>query len=192
MLVSLRRKRPRHARMLRVRPVPACIGAVVLIAGGATFGTFGTDGAQAASSAGTGGDVTIMSQMAREYASRATAVALPAATTPPTPAPPSLAGAPALQAHEIFGFAPYWTLPLSSGFDVSDLTTIVVLQRRRERERVHPGAMKSAEPCAFHCGRRPGCLPVPLQARQSRARELKWLMWLSRASSLVPSSRSGV
>ncbi len=124
MLVSLRRKRPRHARMLRVRPVPACIGAVVLIAGGATFGTFGTDGAQAASSAGTGGDVTIMSQMAREYASRATAVALPAATTPPTPAPPSLAGAPALQAHEIFGFAPYWTLPLSSGFDVSDLTTI--------------------------------------------------------------------
>ena len=40
------------------------------------------------------------------------------------PAPPSLAGSPALQAHEIFGFAPYWTLPQESGFDVSDLTTI--------------------------------------------------------------------
>jgi hypothetical protein len=98
----------------------------VLIAGGATFGTIGNSGAQAASPAGAGGggNVSIMSRMDREYASRATAVALPAATTPPAPAPPSLAGAPALKSHEIFGFAPYWTLPQSSGFDVSDLTTI--------------------------------------------------------------------
>jgi hypothetical protein len=49
---------------------------------------------------------------------------LPAATTPPAPAPPSLAASPPLQSHEIFGYAPYWTLPQSSGFDVQDLTTL--------------------------------------------------------------------
>jgi hypothetical protein len=65
-----------------------------------------------------------MSRMDEEYASRAVALKLPPATTPPAPAPPSLAGAPALQSHELFGFAPYWTLPASSGFEVSDLTTI--------------------------------------------------------------------
>jgi spore germination protein YaaH len=49
---------------------------------------------------------------------------LPAATTTPTPAPPSLAGSAPLQSHEIFGYAPYWTLPESSGFDVANLTTL--------------------------------------------------------------------
>ena len=49
---------------------------------------------------------------------------LAAATTKPAPAPPSLAGSPPLQSHEIFGYAPYWTLPQSSGFDVKDLTTL--------------------------------------------------------------------
>ena len=34
----------------------------------------------------------------------------------PPPAP--------LQSHEVFGYAPYWTLPQSSGFDVKDLTTL--------------------------------------------------------------------
>src|SRR5579872_5838897 len=61
--------RPRHARLLRVRPVPACLGAVLLIGGGATFGAIGTGGAQAANSTGAGGGVSIMSRMAREYAS---------------------------------------------------------------------------------------------------------------------------
>jgi len=49
---------------------------------------------------------------------------LPPATAPPTPAPPSLADAPALRPHEIFGFAPYWTLPQSGGFDVNGMTTL--------------------------------------------------------------------
>jgi spore germination protein YaaH len=116
--------RPRHGRVLKVRPAYACIGAAVLITGGATFGTFQTGGAQAASPTTGGGSVSIMSRMAKEFATRARAVVLPAATTAPAPAPPSLAGAPALKSHEIFGFAPYWTLPISSAFDVSDLTTI--------------------------------------------------------------------
>ncbi len=49
---------------------------------------------------------------------------LAAATSAPAPAPPSLAGSPPLQSHEIFGYAPYWTLPQSSSFDVNDLTTL--------------------------------------------------------------------
>ncbi|MHB1786647.1 MAG: glycosyl hydrolase family 18 protein, partial [Acidimicrobiales bacterium] len=49
---------------------------------------------------------------------------LPAASAPPAPAPPSLAGAAPLRSHEIFGYAPYWTLPESSGFEVKDLTTL--------------------------------------------------------------------
>lgn len=49
---------------------------------------------------------------------------LPAASSVPAPAPPSLAGAAPLQSHEIFGYAPYWTLPESSGFDVKNLTTL--------------------------------------------------------------------
>jgi hypothetical protein len=49
---------------------------------------------------------------------------LPAATAPPAPAPPSLANEPPLAPHEVFGFAPYWNLPMSTGFDVNGLTTI--------------------------------------------------------------------
>jgi hypothetical protein len=52
------------------------------------------------------------------------AAPLPAATSAPVAAPPSLAGAPALASHEVFGFAPYWTLPDSGSFDVADLTTL--------------------------------------------------------------------
>ena len=51
-------------------------------------------------------------------------VKLPAATSVPNPAPPALAASAPLQSHEIFAYAPYWTLPQSSGFDVQDLTTL--------------------------------------------------------------------
>lgn len=49
---------------------------------------------------------------------------LPAATTAPAPAPPSLAAAGPVQSHEVFGYAPYWTLPKSTGFDLKNLTTL--------------------------------------------------------------------
>ena len=48
---------------------------------------------------------------------------LPAAVTAPAPAPPELSTA-VLKPHEVFGFAPYWTLATSSGFDLTDLTTV--------------------------------------------------------------------
>ena len=49
---------------------------------------------------------------------------LPAATVAPAPSPPLLVDSAPLQSHEIFGYAPYWTLPQSPGFDVQDLTTL--------------------------------------------------------------------
>ena len=41
-----------------------------------------------------------------------------------TPAPAAVANEPPLTPHEVFGFAPYWTLPNSSEFDLSGLTTV--------------------------------------------------------------------
>jgi hypothetical protein len=49
---------------------------------------------------------------------------LPPATSAPVPAPPSLSAAAPLQSHEVFGYAPYWTLPQSASFDVKNLTTL--------------------------------------------------------------------
>ncbi|HEV3311694.1 MAG TPA: hypothetical protein VG815_14375, partial [Chloroflexota bacterium] len=46
------------------------------------------------------------------------------ATAPPAPAPPTLANSAPLRAHEVFGFAPYWTLPDASKFDLTGLTTV--------------------------------------------------------------------
>ena len=51
-------------------------------------------------------------------------VPLPTATSAPLPAPPTLAASAPIQSHEVFGYAPYWTLPLSSAFDVKNLTTL--------------------------------------------------------------------
>jgi spore germination protein YaaH len=54
----------------------------------------------------------------------APAVSLAPATMTPAAAPPAIAATPALRPHELFGFAPYWTLPMAGGFDLRDLTTV--------------------------------------------------------------------
>jgi hypothetical protein len=46
------------------------------------------------------------------------------ATSEPAPAPPALASEPPIASHEVFAFAPYWTLGQSPTFDVSGLSTI--------------------------------------------------------------------
>ena len=46
------------------------------------------------------------------------------ATVPPAPAPASVAAAAPLSPHEVFGFAPYWSLDQSAAFDVAGLTTL--------------------------------------------------------------------
>ncbi len=124
------RRRPRHAAPVRLRisPIFACLVAFSLVVGGAALGSLSTGGALAAAvpvpSEGQGQSVTIMNPTASPFADSTSTVALPAATAPPAPAPPSLQGEPALRAHELFGFAPYWSLPTSSGFNLVGLTTL--------------------------------------------------------------------
>jgi len=124
------RRRPRHAAPVRLRisPAFACVVAFSLVVGGAALGSLSTGGALAAAvpvpSGGQGQSVTIMNPTASPFANSTSTVALPAATAPPAPAPPSLQGEPALRAHELFGFAPYWSLPTSSGFNLVGLTTL--------------------------------------------------------------------
>ena len=125
--------RPRHAAPvgLRISPLVACVGSLSLVVGGATLGSLGTGGASAAAVAdpgdggdNAGGNVSIMNRMATSFAAAPSAATLPAATTAPAPAPPSLEGAPALRPHEIFGFAPYWTLHSSAKFNLAGITTL--------------------------------------------------------------------
>ena len=49
---------------------------------------------------------------------------LPPASVGPVPAPSSVAGAPPLLPHEVFGFVPYWALGQSDGFAIGGLTTL--------------------------------------------------------------------
>jgi hypothetical protein len=65
-----------------------------------------------------------LSALARAGMAQHRAVNLPPATAPPEPAPPSVADAPPLKPHEVFGFAPYWTLPQSDGFNVAGISTL--------------------------------------------------------------------
>jgi hypothetical protein len=62
--------------------------------------------------------------LAQRFAQEAPPLALPAATAPPAPAPPTLSAGPPLQPHEIFGFAPWWNLAEEQAFDVKDMTTL--------------------------------------------------------------------
>ena len=107
------------------RVAPALVGlvALVLLAGSTSlsFGSTASGAGRHARSSDANGEVT--GNRSQAAAVRLTPI-LPPATSAPAPAPPSLAGSAPLQSHEIFGYAPYWTLPQSSGFDVNDLTTL--------------------------------------------------------------------
>jgi len=81
--------KPRHASALefRVAPLAACLGSLVLVAGGAALGSLSTGGASAATAVtarvGTGQDVSIMGALAKRYATSSHVISLPAATAPP-------------------------------------------------------------------------------------------------------------
>jgi len=77
-----------------------------------------------AAAAGEGaGGVSGMSRVANVYGAHKT-FHFKTATAVPNPAIPSVATSTPLQSHEVFGFAPYWTLSQSSSYDVADLTTV--------------------------------------------------------------------
>ena len=114
---------PRHGLgRRRVGPVAIGLMALVLLAGSGR----GFESVAGGDPPGSGSAQTHVQEVGNGLqASRVHAtVTLPAATSTPAPAPPSLAGSAPLQSHEIFGYAPYWTLPQSTGFDVKDLTTL--------------------------------------------------------------------
>jgi spore germination protein YaaH len=97
--------------------------AVALVAGGATASVSSTPTAIGHHRIPTSTRFPVTGNEVQATAAPKTAN-LPAASAAPAPAPPSLAGSPPLQSHEIFGYAPYWTLPESPGFDVKNLTTL--------------------------------------------------------------------
>jgi len=66
--------------------------------------------------------LTLGARMSKDFGNQT--LNLPAATAPPAPSPPALAAIPNLPAHEVFGFAPYWTLANEPGFEVQNLSTI--------------------------------------------------------------------
>jgi hypothetical protein len=115
---------PRHGQgSRRAGPILAGLLAVALVAGGATA-SLATPGASAANRHPSHAHLPGLSGNIFQATAAPAVTNLPAATATPAPAPPSLASSAPLQSHEIFGYAPYWTLPESSGFDVADLTTL--------------------------------------------------------------------
>jgi hypothetical protein len=128
-LWSLRRHPIPRSGSAPVRPALAVLMGAVLLAGPAIEMAVSGPGVSGVASAASRAHAVDRSPWRGLHngalrPSGSSAVSLPPATTPPAPAPPSLADQPALRPHELFGFAPYWTLDQSSGFDVSGLTTI--------------------------------------------------------------------
>ena len=112
---------PRHGLgKRRLAPIAVGMLALMLLAGSGRAFESAAGGTPEAPATVHAQDVGNGLQASRVHATPV----LPAATSTPAPAPPSLAGSAPLQSHEIFGYAPYWTLPQSSGFDVNDLTTL--------------------------------------------------------------------
>jgi|GEM_PF-597086 len=97
----------------------------VLVLSGAYPVASGAPGAGGSSTTPGVPDTSSMARMIGGLGDSSTQPAdLPPASAPPVAAPPSLADAAPLHSHEVFGFAPYWTLGQSAGFDVNGLTTI--------------------------------------------------------------------
>ena len=113
---ALRRSRQQR-RMGAAGGALVTLVAVIVLVG--SFLTSSAGAGHAASTATTGPSSGNRAQAAEHRSSH-----LAAATSAPLPTPPSLAGAAPIQSHEVFGYAPYWTLPQSSTFDVKDLTTL--------------------------------------------------------------------
>jgi len=123
---STRRSTPRHGLGTGRRWVPIAAGVLVLglLAGSEASSSVTSSATSSSTGLPHHGRSTVNRGMKYLVPAAAAPANLPAATAAPEPAPPSLASSPPLQSHEIFGYAPYWTLPESGQFDVQDLTTL--------------------------------------------------------------------
>jgi Glycosyl hydrolases family 18 len=112
-------------RTLRLRSVATIV--IILVAAGTSVGAaaYGLGSHPSPS----GGSHPAAAHLASNAEGNAGAVpshtaSLPAASSTPNALPPSVASAAPLSSHEIFAFAPYWSLSQSSSFDVNDMTTL--------------------------------------------------------------------
>jgi hypothetical protein len=109
----------------RVAPILMGLLALVLVAGSTSTTFLSSARGGSAEAAAPRHSGTAAAPVGNEaQAAGHPAVVLAPATSTPAPAPPSLAASAPLGSHEIFGYAPYWTLPQASQFDVKDLTTL--------------------------------------------------------------------
>ena len=108
------------------RPVMTLAVSLVLVALSVTLYQVTRQGLSASASYGKLADevLTGNAQLQNGTTSNAVVAPLPVTTAPPATAPPSLADAPPLRPHEVFGFAPYWTLDQSASFNVNQISTI--------------------------------------------------------------------
>lgn len=108
----------RHER-LPVRRLAIGMGSLALLSGslaaGLTLGNGPSAPAHVHVSIAPAADQLAMSQRP---------IHLAPATAAPVPAPPQVALAAPTSAHEVFGYAPYWSLAQASQFPVSDFSTI--------------------------------------------------------------------
>jgi len=114
----------------RLNPLSVTVSALLLVIAG-TVGYYLASGRDATTAyhplqvTGIGGNAEFVGSSVASATSPGVQLSnLPAATAPPAAAPPGLAGAPPLEPHEVFGFAPYWTLPDSAGFNLSGVSTL--------------------------------------------------------------------
>ena len=104
---------PRHGQgRRRVGPIAVGLVLVALVAGGATA-PLGSAASGAPRKSAPAAALPLLGNIV-QAAAAPKVTNLPAASAAPAPAPPSLAGSAPLQSHEIFGYAPYWTLPESA------------------------------------------------------------------------------
>jgi hypothetical protein len=108
-------------RRLSLRKIAVAVGGLALVMGGLAAGL------TVATSATTPPPAHVRvaeSPVSDRFLLRPDHFHLARASSVPAPAPPRVALSPPTSAHEVFGYAPYWTLPQASHFPVDDFSTI--------------------------------------------------------------------
>ena len=117
---------------LSVRKLGLVVGSLVLLTGGLVAGTMiASTGATPTDTSHAG-----LGAVAHRLVMSPSNFHLNPASTIPIPAKPLVALASPTSAHEVFGYAPYWSLPDWQSFPYSDFSTDRLLQRERESERL--------------------------------------------------------
>ncbi len=121
-VVAALRARPRHRTSGRKSAAPAVLASLGLAL--PLLGVIFALNAGSSTKLPASYSTTIPGSRIEQALGSGVQLSLPAATTAPAPSPPVLSSRPNLPPHQVFGFAPYWALAQSQGFDVRDLSTV--------------------------------------------------------------------